>query len=247
MASSLRASSRSSVNREFACHRSLQAATQNRIRKSLIFVMRSNVVPSGKSKFKDIISPGASNKTTRAPVGRHLGRDKKGCSGLLWNGVAIRCAANQIIMKTLARRNYRIPMTIGLALVTTVCLAADPNSPTPTPSESSALSANNSPAPAMSPLNTASPFSDVQLRMRDLQSDMDKIFAQTFQDFGSSFGQSGFASSVDLRERNDKYVARIYLPNGDTSKVNATVKNGNLDINMNGGAINCTSIVNRIW
>jgi HSP20 family molecular chaperone IbpA len=65
---------------------------------------------------------------------------------------------------------------------------------------------------------------------------MDKIFAQTFQDFGSSFGQSGFASSVDLRERNDKYVARIYLPNGDTSKVNATIKNGKLDINMNGAA-----------
>ena len=88
----------------------------------------------------------------------------------------------------------------------------------------------------MSPLNTASPFGDVQLRMRDLQSDMDKIFAQTFHDFGSSFGQSGFASSVDLREQNDKYVARIYLPNGDTSKVNATIKDGNLDINMNGGA-----------
>jgi HSP20 family molecular chaperone IbpA len=72
--------------------------------------------------------------------------------------------------------------------------------------------------------------------MRDLQSDMDKIFAQTFHDFGSSFGQSGFASSVDLREQNDKYVARIYLPNGDTSKLNATIKDGHLDINMNGGA-----------
>lgn len=92
----------------------------------------------------------------------------------------------------------------------------------------------NSPLPAMSPLNTASPFGDVQLRLRNLQSEMDKIFAQTFRDFGSSFGQSGFASSVDLREQNDKYIARIYLPNGDTSKVNATIKDGNLDIKMNG-------------
>jgi HSP20 family molecular chaperone IbpA len=126
-------------------------------------------------------------------------------------------------------------MTIGLALVTSVCLGADP-SPTPTPTtESSTLSASNSPVPAMSPLNTASPFGDVQLRMRDLQSNMDKIFAQTFHDFGSSFGQSGFASSVDLREQNDKYVARIYLPNADTSKLNATIKDGKLDINMNGG------------
>ena len=139
-------------------------------------------------------------------------------------------------MKTLLRRNYWMPITIGLALATSVSLAEDPNSPTPTPGESSAFSANTSPVPMMSPLNTASPFGDVQLRLRDLQSQMDKIFAQTFRDFGSSFGQSGLASSVDLRERNDKYVARIYLPNGDTSKVNATIKDGRLDIKMNGGA-----------
>ena len=141
----------------------------------------------------------------------------------------------ETIMKISPRRNYQIPMTIGLALVTSFCLGAEPNSPTPTPTESSALSANNSPVPAMSPLNTASPFGDVQLRMRDLQSDMDKIFAQTFQGFGSSFGQSGFASSVDLRDQNDKYVARIYLPNGDTSKLNATIKDGHLNIKTNGG------------
>ena len=139
-------------------------------------------------------------------------------------------------METLPRRNYWIPTTIGLALVTSVCLAADPESPTPTPSKSSTLSADISPAPAMSPLNTASPFGDVQLRMRALQSEMDKIFAQTFRDFGSSFGQSGFASSVDVREENDKYVARIYLPKSDTSQVNATVKDGNLDIKMKGNA-----------
>ncbi|MGH7984461.1 MAG: Hsp20/alpha crystallin family protein [Candidatus Udaeobacter sp.] len=139
-------------------------------------------------------------------------------------------------MRTLPRRNYWIPITVGFALATSVCFAADPNSPAPTPGESSAVSENTSPVPMMSPLNTASPFGDVQLRLRDLQSQMDKIFAQTFHDFGSSFGQSGLASSVDLRERNDKYVARIYLPNGDTSKVNATIKDGNLDIKMNGGA-----------
>lgn len=70
--------------------------------------------------------------------------------------------------------------------------------------------------------------------MRDLQSQLDNVFAQTFRDFGTSFGQTGFASSVDLREQKDKYVARVYLPSGDTSKVNAKVDNGNLDITMSG-------------
>ena len=70
--------------------------------------------------------------------------------------------------------------------------------------------------------------------MRDLQSQLDNVFAQTFRDFGTSFGQTGFASSVDLREQKDKYVARIYLPSGDTSKVNAKIDNGNLDISMKG-------------
>ncbi len=66
------------------------------------------------------------------------------------------------------------------------------------------------------------------------------MFAQTFRDFGTSFGQTGFASSVDLREQKDGYVARIYLPSGDTSKVNAKIENGNLDITMNG-----TQVKNR--
>ena len=70
--------------------------------------------------------------------------------------------------------------------------------------------------------------------MRKLQSQMDNIFAQTFHDFGTSFGQTGFASSVDLREDKDKYVARIYLPHGDTSRLNAKINNGNLDITING-------------
>jgi HSP20 family molecular chaperone IbpA len=87
--------------------------------------------------------------------------------------------------------------------------------------------------PTISPLATGSPFADVQLRMRDLQAQLDNVFAQTFRDFGSDFGQSGFASSIDLREQKDRYVARVYLPNGDTSKVNAKVNGNNLEITMN--------------
>jgi HSP20 family molecular chaperone IbpA len=193
------------------------------------------MVRIGRVKISEDYLTRSIEQKIRAPVGRHLGRDKPHSSGYPWNGVSIWCTTPNN-MKMLPRRNHWIPITTGLALVTSVCLAADPNSPTPTPRESSALSANKSPVPAMSPLNTASPFGDVQLRLRDLQSEMDKIFAQTFRGLGSSFGQSGFASSVDLREQNDKYVARIYLPNGDTSKVNATIKDGNLDIHMNAGA-----------
>jgi HSP20 family molecular chaperone IbpA len=70
--------------------------------------------------------------------------------------------------------------------------------------------------------------------MRELQSQLDNVFAQTFHDFGSDFGQSGFASSVDLREQKDRYVARVYLPNGDIAKVNATMNGNNLEITMNG-------------
>jgi HSP20 family molecular chaperone IbpA len=88
--------------------------------------------------------------------------------------------------------------------------------------------------PTVSPLATGSPFADVQLRMRELQSQLDNVFAQAFRDFGSDFGQSGFASSVDLREQKDRYVARVYLPKGDTSKVNATMNGNNLEITMNG-------------
>jgi HSP20 family molecular chaperone IbpA len=70
--------------------------------------------------------------------------------------------------------------------------------------------------------------------MRELQSQLDNVFAQTFHNFGTDFGQSGFASSVDLREQKDRYVARVYLPNGDTSKVNATISGNDLEITMNG-------------
>ena len=59
------------------------------------------------------------------------------------------------------------------------------------------------------------------MRLRDLETQMDNLFANSFRDFGAFFGQSRLASSVDLREQNDKYVARVYVPNGETSKVNA--------------------------
>lgn len=70
------------------------------------------------------------------------------------------------------------------------------------------------------------------MRLRELGNQLDEIFAQSFRNLGSTFGQSGFAASVDLREQKDRYVARVYVPNGDTSKVNATIDNGALHVTM---------------
>ena len=132
-----------------------------------------------------------------------------------------------------------IALTSLLALNSACSKSSNPLSPTtPSPSPTPTATASGStssttPVPTVSPLATGSPFADVQLRMRDLQAQLDNVFAQTFRDFGSDFGQSGFASSVDLREQKDRYVARLYLPNGDTSKVNAKINGDNLEITMN--------------
>ncbi|HEY2681244.1 MAG TPA: Hsp20/alpha crystallin family protein [Candidatus Udaeobacter sp.] len=68
---------------------------------------------------------------------------------------------------------------------------------------------------------------------------MDAIFADTFRSVGSWFGQSTYARSIDLREQNDKYIARLYVPKGDTSKVDAKVENGALHITaQNEGTVN---------
>ncbi len=70
------------------------------------------------------------------------------------------------------------------------------------------------------------------MRLRDLESQMDTLFAGSFHDFGDLFGRSRLASSVDLREQKDKYVARVYVPNGDTSNLKAKVENGDLHVTM---------------
>ena len=110
-------------------------------------------------------------------------------------------------------------------------MAAATATTTPTPSVSPSSSVSTA---TITPLPTSSPFADVQLRLRELGNQLDDIFARSFRDLGSTFGQSAFAASVDLREQKDTYVARVYIPNGDTSKVNATIKNGALHVTMQG-------------
>jgi HSP20 family molecular chaperone IbpA len=93
-----------------------------------------------------------------------------------------------------------------------------------------AQSASNSTAspPAQSAGTT------IEQRTQQLESEMDSIFKDTFQKFGNWFEQSKFASSIDLREQNDSYVVRLFMPNADTSKVNATVNGNALHITVSG-------------
>ncbi len=99
-------------------------------------------------------------------------------------------------------------------------------------SKSDATAKDNTASP---PVTTASPFADVNLRMRDLETKMDHIFTDSLRRAGRWFDQSTLASSVDLREEKDKYVARVYVPHIDTSKVNATIENGALHITAENG------------
>jgi HSP20 family molecular chaperone IbpA len=70
--------------------------------------------------------------------------------------------------------------------------------------------------------------------MRDLETRMDTIFGDAFRNAGDWFNRSSMASSVDVREQNNKYVARVYLPHFDTSKAKVNIENGVLHIVANG-------------
>jgi HSP20 family molecular chaperone IbpA len=70
--------------------------------------------------------------------------------------------------------------------------------------------------------------------MRDLEARMDSVFARAFGNVGSWFDESTLASSVDLREQNDRYIARLYMPHADTGKVDAKIDNGALRITASG-------------
>jgi HSP20 family molecular chaperone IbpA len=126
----------------------------------------------------------------------------------------------------------------GVAIFLGACSKNNPSAEAETPTPTSTPSAMTSPAssaspslsPALTPLPTASPFADVNVRLRDLEARMDSIFRNTFRNVGNWFGEASFASSVDFREQRDKYVARVYVPSGNRSRVNATMKNGELHI-----------------
>ena len=68
--------------------------------------------------------------------------------------------------------------------------------------------------------------------MGQLDRKLDQVFAGTFRNFGTWFGDSDLVSSFDLRDQKHKYVVRVYLPKVDTSKVNARIENDVLHVSV---------------
>ncbi len=68
--------------------------------------------------------------------------------------------------------------------------------------------------------------------MDELDRKLDQVFAGTFHSLDKWFGDSGLVSSFDLRDQKHNYVVRLYLPNVDTSKVNARVENDVLHVTV---------------
>jgi HSP20 family molecular chaperone IbpA len=165
------------------------------------------------------------------------------CSGqsLRWQSEAVQRA---LLMKSkLFLRVSTLVTLSGVLIFSSACSKSNSSveNETPTPSATVSPAATAAPAvsvspslsPALTPLSTASPFADVNVRLRDLEARMDSIFRNTFRNVGNWFGQGTYASSVDLREQRDKYVARVYVPSGKTSNVNAAIENGALHITAN--------------
>ena len=101
-------------------------------------------------------------------------------------------------------------------------------STTPDRSNSAATSTTASPWAATTPIS--SPTGDVHARIDDLDNQMDTIFGDAFRNAHDWQNHSAMASSINLREQKDKYIARVYLPHFDTSKAQVKVEHGNLHI-----------------
>ncbi len=136
---------------------------------------------------------------------------------------------------------FSLLMVVGCSKSDTSTAATPTPTATPTPSPTPVAAPSNSPATTSltSPSPVGSPFADADVQLRDLEGRMDSIFADTFRNVGSWFNQGTRANSVDLREENDKYIARLYVPAGDNAKVDAKVENGVLHVTaQNNGTVN---------
>ena len=133
----------------------------------------------------------------------------------------------------------RFPAITLSLLLLAGCSKHENDSTTYLPSATASPSATPTATPLISPSPSSSPFADADVRLRDLESKMDTIFAVTFRNVGPWFNQTTRASSVDLREQNDKYIARLYVPKGDNPNVDAKVENGVLHVTaQNQGTVN---------
>lgn len=100
--------------------------------------------------------------------------------------------------------------------------------------------------------NQWNPFQEI----RNMQSQMDRMFSQMNQQFQSTPALSGFADvpgyslTTDVRDLKDHYEVHAYLPDANASDVNVSVKNNRtLDVRVNShetvnsGKQNATSTV----
>lgn len=102
--------------------------------------------------------------------------------------------------------------------------ATEPPDPVETPTT------EETPTSSSVSTNSDSTSMDMDQRLQDLETRMDSVFSDGWQDLNRQFAQSTIVSSIDLRERPDTYVFRVYLPNADSSKIDATIENGALHI-----------------
>ncbi|MGH8093827.1 MAG: Hsp20/alpha crystallin family protein [Chthoniobacterales bacterium] len=121
-----------------------------------------------------------------------------------------------------------------LALALTAALSSAAGSPSSTPLGLPVPASDSRPAPqanaSAQPSASASPTLDFDQRMQGLEDQLDSVFSNTFHNFGEWFAGSNLASSIDLREQKDRYVARVYVPDSGTSKVKVRVENNMLHV-----------------
>lgn len=90
------------------------------------------------------------------------------------------------------------------------------------------------PALALQPLNDWE--RSIFERMERMRLDMDRVFEEAMAAFddmpapGQWANESAFGGSIDLREKDDHYVASVYLPDHEMENVNVTVENGMLTV-----------------
>ncbi len=88
------------------------------------------------------------------------------------------------------------------------------------------------PDPSLTPLGDWD--RDIFTRMDKMRRDMDRIFDESLQGFGSDhqgiFDRPRFGSSLDVQEEGDKYIVRAYLPDRKMENVSVTVEGQTLKI-----------------
>lgn len=75
---------------------------------------------------------------------------------------------------------------------------------------------------------------DVLTRMENMRKEMDRTFADAFQDLKLDspglFDKPEFGSSIDLQDEKDHYIVRAYLPGRDTKDVDVKIEGQTLKI-----------------